>query len=208
MNRYLIKFEYRPRRSFHLIFVASNPVHTAGICRRGRIIICSMHQLFGFRRKERYTFHHRIIRPRRSPRCVGVVIPNGLIPAIISASIVHRVASLLPSSHGRMLPEADRIADRTGFQAPSGCCLFQLFGDVMPETLFAVRPDTETYGMQCSVERQVNTSYPVFPHIRYTFIAARLPPVGRECRSLRSIFRHFGCGAVPGMGNMLFRVRR
>ena len=45
----------------------------------------------------------------------------------------------------------------------------------MPETLFVVRSDSETYGMQRSVERQVNTSYPVFPHIRYIFIAARLP---------------------------------
>ena len=71
------------------------------------------------------------------------------------------------------------------FERPSGCCLFQLFGDVMPETLFAVRSDSETYGMQRSVERQVNTSYPVFPHIRYIFIAARLPLTGRECRSLR-----------------------
>ena len=48
----------------------------------------------------------------------------------------------------------------------------------MPETLFAVRSDSETYGMQRSVERQVNTSYPVFPHIRYIFIAARLPLAG------------------------------
>lgn len=43
------------------------------------------------------------------------------------------------------------------FERPSGCRLFQLFGDVMPETLFAVRSDSETYGMQRSVERQVNT---------------------------------------------------
>ena len=61
------------------------------------------------------------------------------------------------------------------FERLSGYRLFQLFGDVMSETLFTVRPDTETYGMQCSVERQVNTSYPVFPHIRYIFIEARLP---------------------------------
>lgn len=36
------------------------------------------------------------------------------------------------------------------FERPSGCRLFQLFGDVMPETLFAVRSDSETYGMQRS----------------------------------------------------------
>ena len=56
----------------------------------------------------------------------------------------------------------------------------------MPETLFAVRSDSETYGMQRSVERQVNTSDSVFPHIRYIFIAARLPLAGRECRCFAS----------------------
>ena len=84
------------------------------------------------------------------------------------------------------------------FERPSGCRLFQLFGDVMPETLFAVRSDSETYGMQRSVERQVNTSYPVFPHIRYIFIAARLPLTGRECRSLRSVSRLLVTVPVPG----------
>lgn len=103
-----------------------------------------------------------------------------------------------------MLPEADRIADRTGFRAPSGCRLFQLFGDVMPETLFAVRSDSETYGMQRSVERQVNTSYPVFPHIRYIFIAARLPLTGRECRSLRSVSRLLVTVPVPGRETCCF----
>lgn len=62
------------------------------------------------------------------------------------------------------------------FERPSRYRLFQFFEDVMTETLFAVRSDSETYGMQRSVERQVNTSDSVFPHIRYIFIAARLPP--------------------------------
>lgn len=84
------------------------------------------------------------------------------------------------------------------FERPSGCRLFQLFGDVMTETLFIVRSDSETYGMQRSVERQVNTSDSVFPHIRYIFIAARLPPAGRECRSLRSVFRLSVAVPVPG----------
>ena len=78
--------------------------------------------------------------------------------------------------------QIEQVIERT-----SGYRLFQLFGDVMPETLFAVRSDSETYGMQRSVERQVNTSYPVFPHIRYIFIAARLPLAGQECRSLRRL---------------------
>ena len=51
--------------------------------------------------------------------------------------------------------QIEQVIERT-----SGYRLFQLFGDVMPETLFAVRSDSETYGMQRSVERQVNTSYP------------------------------------------------
>ena len=84
------------------------------------------------------------------------------------------------------------------FERPSGYRLFQLFGDVMSETLFAVRPDTETYGMQRSVERQVNTSYPIFPHVRYIFIAARLPLAGQECRSLRSVSRLLVAVPVPG----------
>ena len=70
------------------------------------------------------------------------------------------------------------------FERPSGCRLFQLFGDVMPETLFAVRSDSETYGMQRSVERQVNTSYPVFPHIRYIFIAAGKHAVSHPAMTL------------------------
>ena len=90
------------------------------------------------------------------------------------------------------------------FERPSGCRLFQLFGDVMPETLFAVRSDSETYGMQRSVERQVNTSYPVFPHIRYIFIAARLPLTGRECRSLRSVSRLLVTVPVPGRETCCF----
>lgn len=61
--------------------------------------------------------------------------------------------------------QIEQVIERT-----SGYRLFQLFGDVMPETLFAVRSDSETYGMQRSVERQVNTSYPVFPHIRYILL--------------------------------------
>lgn len=90
------------------------------------------------------------------------------------------------------------------FKRPSGCRLFQLFGDVMTETLFAVRSDSETYGMQRSVERQVNISDSVFPHIRYIFIAARLPPAGRECRSLRSGFRLSVAVPVPGRETCCF----
>ena len=90
------------------------------------------------------------------------------------------------------------------FECPSEYRLFQLFGDVMPETLFAVRSDSETYGMQRSVERQVNTSYPVFPHIRYIFIAARLPLAGRECRSLRSVSRLSIAMSVPGRETCCF----
>ena len=90
------------------------------------------------------------------------------------------------------------------FKRPSGCRLFQLFGDVMPETLFAVRSDSETYGMQRSVERQVNTSDSVFPHIRYIFIAARLPLAGRECRSLRSVSRLSVAAPVPGRETCCF----
>ena len=90
------------------------------------------------------------------------------------------------------------------FERPSGCRLFQLFGDVMPETLFAVRSDSETYGMQRSVERQVNTSDSVFPHIRYIFIAARLPLAGRECRSLRSVSRLSIAMSVPGRETYCF----
>ena len=89
-------------------------------------------------------------------------------------------------------------------ERPSGYRLFQLFGDVMPETLFAVRSDSETYGMQRSVERQVNTSYPVFPHIRYIFIAARLPLAGQECRSLRSVSRLLVAVPVPGRETCCF----
>ena len=43
--------------------------------------------------------------------------------------------------------QIEQVIERT-----SGYRLFQLFGDVMPETLFAVRSDSETYGMQRSVE--------------------------------------------------------
>ena len=89
-------------------------------------------------------------------------------------------------------------------ERPSGYRLFQLFGDVMPETLFAVRSDSETYGMQLSVERQVNTSDSVFPHIRYIFIAARLPLAGQECRSLRSVSRLLVAVPVPGRETCCF----
>ena len=95
--------------------------------------------------------------------------------------------------------QIEQVIERT-----SGYRLFQLFGDVMPETLFAVRSDSETYGMQRSVERQVNTSDSVFPHIRYIFIAARLPPAGRECRSLRSVSRLSVAAPVPGRETCCF----
>ena len=95
--------------------------------------------------------------------------------------------------------QIEQVIERT-----AGYRLFQLFGDVMPETLFAVRSDSETYGMQRSVERQVNTSYPVFPHIRYIFIAARLPLTGRECRSLRSVSRLLVTVPVPGRETCCF----
>ena len=167
-------------------------------------VILRQHQLFCFRCKRALRLSSPHNTPRHSPRHDGAVTSDESIPAIISACIVHRAASLLPSSHGRMLPEADRIADRTGFRAPVRVSSFQLFGDVMPETLFAVRSDSETYGMQRSVERQVNTSYPVFPHIRYIFIAARLPLTGQECRSLRSVSRLFGYGARSGRETCCF----
>ena len=93
------------------------------------------------------------------------------------------------------------------FKRPSGCRLFQLFGDVMPETLFAVRSDSETYGMQRSVERQVNTSYPVPAYSLHfycgTFAADR---TGMPQPAFR--FPPFGYGARSGQGNMLFRIRR
>ena len=77
----------------------------------------------------------------------------------------------------------------------------------MPETLFAVRSDSETYGMQRSVERQVNTSYPVFPYPLHfycgTFAAGR---TGMPQPPFR--FPPFGCGARSGQGNMLFHIRR
>lgn len=95
--------------------------------------------------------------------------------------------------------QIEQVIERT-----SGYRLFQLFGDVMPETLFAVRSDSEMYGMQRSVERQVNTSYPVFPHIRYIFIAARLSLAGRECRSLRSVSRLLVAVPVPGRETCCF----
>ena len=95
--------------------------------------------------------------------------------------------------------QIEQVIERT-----SGYRLFQLFGDVMPETLFAVRSDSETYGMQRSVERQVNTSYPVFPHLRYIFMAARLPLAGQECRSLRPVSRLSIAMSVPGRETCCF----
>ena len=95
--------------------------------------------------------------------------------------------------------QIEQVIERT-----SGYRLFQLFGDVMRETLFAVRSDSETYGMQRSVERQVNTSYPVFPHIRYIFIAARLPLAGQECSSLRPVSRLSITMSVPGRETCCF----
>lgn len=78
----------------------------------------------------------------------------------------------------------------------------------MPETLFAVRSDSETYGMQRSVERQVNTSYPVFPHIRYIFYCGTFAADRTGMPQPAFRFPPFGYGARSGQGNMLFRIRQ
>ena len=94
------------------------------------------------------------------------------------------------------------------FERPSGCRLFQLFGDVMPETLFTVRSDSETYGMQRSVKRQGKyfvSGLPAYPLHFYcgTFAADR---TGMPQPAFR--FPPFDCNVRSGQGNMLFHIRR